>query len=1715
MANVDNLNFKVILDDKDFNTRVEKDIEKAKELNVQLSQLLQAKVKVNAISATEAASAKRASDILTKQATNQEKVSQAKAKTAEAEEKLATQAAKTAKEMERGKAAASQTAVNVQRLATEQQRTTAATQNAAAATSRAALAQRRLRDYASQTTNTIRTQNRLMSELKGYALGYLSIHGATQLISSLVRVTGEFELQKTTLAAMLGDLNEAEQIITRIQGLAVESPFQFKELTTYAKQLSAFSVPAEELYETTKMLADVSAGLGVGMDRIVLAYGQVRSAAFLRGQEVRQFTEAGIPILDELAKQFTELEGRAVSTGEVFDKISARLVPFEMVAKVFKDMTSEGGKFYNMQEVQAETLRGKISNLKDAYEIMLNEIGSQKSGAMKGAVDSLRSLMQNWERVGAILKTVIISYGVYKATLASVWAYEKLMAGVEMYKRWQRMNQLLVATTGNTRRLAAAMRVLGASSKGAVGVALAAIAALVTIIVRAISNASKLRKELESIMTSEVAGSDKAVDDLNRLVDNLKKATQGSQEYRDIISELNRKYEDYLPKIFSEADAYDQVKVAADAAAEAIRNKAKASAFDKGSAAIEKEYGTSLTELSKGLENVLLFIDPSITKKAAIEFVKRFRDEVTIGDGSEGFYEMFERVYSEFFKADNLSGLLEAANGKIEGYSDRVKSLAERYGEIIEAMAAKQRSLDEELELRFGVSEYDSFEEMRRMLEIDKWYKDQIDSLNKLTISQEEFNKEVKKLDVQKLKKQIHVYDLLRREDEANDLRDQLEALTKIPEGWRGKVQSVLKEMGLTKNSSFGLWAEDTTQSTTYVDEMVKRYKELAEQIKMVSPFDEEQTKRLQQNKDAIEAVSKALGINIKELAASKSEKFESKEEKRIKRLIDTLRELQDQYEKLKAVGASDESIKTLFEGLYPELIAENGKDFVTDLKYIERAVELVADLEKIAPEDAKKMLVDLGADEFTILVNKLEKQNKAYKDTAKAAEDYFNTLRKWSAEDFNIGGEGITFDLSKIMSDLREKTKEIDLKAQKTREMLSQIDLDSEEEIANVKAVFEKEFGAGAWEEFWNDYYVNGFDAIQSLADKQKEYEKKLAQERVNDLAEKYVKESYFTQGIEISDLGDKTLLQVRRIKKQLQDLMSEEPLKIPVEVENLLRTQGVDISNLKGVYLDEIYETLAEMGQPIDEATQSILNLIQRIQEAGLSTENFGEIIQKVFEGDLEDLTEEEGKLLSEMVEDYLGEMQSLFEAIGDFAEKIGNSKLQGAMNGIAQSMQILGNVADKLAKGDWIGAIISGVTSLAKVILDAVAAQEELNRAIEETRNEMMLLASQKAINEGVESIFGTDDYKKFTNAYDEAVKAHKQALEDIEKQNQEFTGRSKDNWGLGGILGAAAAGAATGAGIGALAGGWFGGITIAAGAIIGGITGLITGITGAAATAMNDYAITLQQMADEIGGDLINEQTGGFNSETLEKIKETYSDLDAESQEMLDKLIANAKLYENAITEVATYMTDIFGQCADDMADAFIDSFKKSGEAALDYGDIMDSVATSIAKSMIKSAIIQNVWNDDMSKEAAAMLASGDVAGAMARFEEAMKNAQDLAPYFQELLQGIEPYLEMEGAGTTDMGEGIKGITEDTASLLASYINAMRADLSMMRGMQAKYLPAIGESVPTIMDYLAQIQANTYNTAMSNASLLDETRAILGELRSVITTDSGDTAIRVYS
>lgn len=304
---------------------------------------------------------------------------------------------------------------------------------------RAALAEQKLANArmqaarASSTHNTaikrentaMSSQSRIAGELKNQIANVYSIYTVERFVRGLYTIGGEFQKQRIALTSILGDSMKAETIFNRIKDLAVVSPFQFKELASYTKQLSAYSIPYEELYDTTKRLADISAGVGVDMGRIILAYGQVRSAAFLRGQELRQFTEAGIPLVDELAKRFTILENKVVSAGDVFDKISRKEVSFGMVKDVLWDLTNEGGKFYNMQEALAESLAGKWSNLQDAWDVMMADIAESNSGVLSDSLELLTDLMNHWKAVAAILGSLVGAYGAYKTAVIAVNVAQK------------------------------------------------------------------------------------------------------------------------------------------------------------------------------------------------------------------------------------------------------------------------------------------------------------------------------------------------------------------------------------------------------------------------------------------------------------------------------------------------------------------------------------------------------------------------------------------------------------------------------------------------------------------------------------------------------------------------------------------------------------------------------------------------------------------------------------------------------------------------------------------------------------------------------------------------------------------------------------------------------------------------------------------------------------------------------------------------------------------------------------------------------------------------------------------------------------------------------------------------------------------------------------------------------------------------------------------
>lgn len=408
---------------------------------------------------------------------------------------------------------------------------------------RAALAEQKLANArmqaarASSTHNTaikrentaMSSQSRIAGELKNQIANVYSIYTVERFVRGLYTIGGEFQKQRIALTSILGDSMKAETIFNRIKDLAVVSPFQFKELASYTKQLSAYSIPYEELYDTTKRLADISAGVGVDMGRIILAYGQVRSAAFLRGQELRQFTEAGIPLVDELAKRFTKLTGVVTSAGDVFDKISRKEVSFGMVKDVLWDLTNEGGKFYNMQEALAESLAGKWSNLQDAWDVMMADIAESNSGVLSDSLELLTDLMKHWEDFAKVIIPIIISFGTYKTVAL-------LASSVNL-----KLIKTFISLTASVRSLKDAIALLGLVTKAnPLGLLLGALSGIIALFY-AFREEVKTTEEVITDLNKTIADTNdkmqgnKAVDSLIDRYEALsKKANKSAEESREL-----------------------------------------------------------------------------------------------------------------------------------------------------------------------------------------------------------------------------------------------------------------------------------------------------------------------------------------------------------------------------------------------------------------------------------------------------------------------------------------------------------------------------------------------------------------------------------------------------------------------------------------------------------------------------------------------------------------------------------------------------------------------------------------------------------------------------------------------------------------------------------------------------------------------------------------------------------------------------------------------------------------------------------------------------------------------------------------------------------------------------------------------------------------------------------------------------------------------------
>ena len=329
----------------------------------------------------------------------------------------------TASDLRAAKAAAIQTKAEASAAAARElarqraARAAKAELDLANARERSANAARRHMTATLNMNGAMNSQLSIVGQLRNEFLGLYSIYAAQNFLRAVVDIGGELENQKIAMASILQDEGKATTIFNQIKKLAVASPFGIMDLNQYAKQLSAYSIPYNELYDTMKRLADISAGVGVDMGRIILAYGQIKAAKFLKGTELRQLTEANIPMVDKLAERFSKLEGRIVSAGEVLDMISKKKVTFEDVKDVLWELTDDGGMFNNMQEVLSESVKSKWKNLADAIDIMLGDIAESTGSTLKWTAESLTTLAQNWKEVVPFITAATAAFGTYRVAV--------------------------------------------------------------------------------------------------------------------------------------------------------------------------------------------------------------------------------------------------------------------------------------------------------------------------------------------------------------------------------------------------------------------------------------------------------------------------------------------------------------------------------------------------------------------------------------------------------------------------------------------------------------------------------------------------------------------------------------------------------------------------------------------------------------------------------------------------------------------------------------------------------------------------------------------------------------------------------------------------------------------------------------------------------------------------------------------------------------------------------------------------------------------------------------------------------------------------------------------------------------------------------------------------------------------------------------------------
>jgi hypothetical protein len=1727
----------------------------------------------------------------------------------------------TASDLRAAKAAAIQTKAEASAAAARElarqraARAAKAELDLANARERSANAARRHMTATLNMNGAMNSQLSIVGQLRNEFLGLYSIYAAQNFLRAVVDIGGELENQKIAMASILQDEGKATTIFNQIKKLAVASPFGVMDLNQYAKQLSAYSIPYNELYDTMKRLADISAGVGVDMGRIILAFGQIKAAKFLKGTELRQLTEANIPMVDKLAERFSKLEGRIVSAGEVLDMISKKKVTFEDVKDVLWELTDDGGMFHNMQEVLSESVKSKWKNLADAIDIMLGDIAESMGSTLKWTAESLTTLAQNWKEVVPFITAATAAFGTYRvavyagsramgvanATLikGTLAAKQKTAADLVMASNYRTLTAAekgLIAsrnamTTAEWRALAVsgalnkeqALRLitLGKIKSGQAG----HITQLLNISkaeLQVAMSAGKARVAMTMLSygAKQVWTAFKGLFNpymylfagLFAITELWYKSGQKADEMNERISELTTRAQDGFKNLTKEAQKFADVDPfkANDASLISSIEEMKTALKDYSPVWADTfnetfktdDEGNTVKSLAE--QYILLRNALNDTKEAyrllnAIKGTSEHANEATDGYFDDSF---LENINDYIDAEERVNKIIGRMSGSYIEYSTAMQKVIAKHGDF--AKAASGKPLKEQLSI---LKEYPkALASLNNELPFTGGYRDDIFQLRKAwknskRIYMEDVLPDMKDfLSGYKSRLKAAGWDLENLSDAQKiaiglDISSFFDTFEKMPKYMRDffnektleeefnikinaeyteasqSFSDLQKKFNEATDGQFEAQIKVSTDSEKIIEGVQKAYKEAKETTNQLKPvlikagidlsgigaidlskLPDWQKQIVSDYKKAFDTMqagekgAKEIGFSLTDPNKDKSKKDAFAE--RLKERVNLLKEAYSEYKKwTDIVGKGEAASKVKESGIFDSLF--KGKEPVDIGNYRDELNKILNQLDDKTKErrelkvSIRKVLLDIDANAMKEASDKAAKELERYVSDVSKKWDIYKQLVNAGAskKDASLYAFGVLSEYEKKSEELAEKvTKK--MKDKGVYIPLTFTEQEATESLGGKDSVLYKQFFS-AWKEAKEAIEKDSLEVKLKEVTALNKY--KSIAEKIRDLSEKYApltgtfigENNELVGNVEGMTPGQKALFteykeELAKLRGQLLELL---PVWEQIFGDQTYKSYGQiqQASDYAQQIIDNASVTKNKNGKPtaftswyLDEngkridvsgeysQIEKLKKAIQDLYKAGLQKNPFATLIKNIRslfssgdkdeKGTIEKIAAigESAAESAELVGNFAGQMSSMFDALG-------NEGMADTMGNVQDAMSSISNIGQGFAKGGIVGGIAAAageaVNWIGKI---AQAHDKKLDKAIEKSKlRAQQLQYIYEQIDGILERFLGSGTELKLVDAENDRTR-----LNQLNNQIEAIRNKGKIN-----------------------------------------IFDLMS---------LQKY----KQEAEKLQKRVSAYDEGGAYGYQRALMQEQLSELEKQRQAEIDKKKTDdSKVadYENQIAEMKQQIKDFAEETAESLyginlkdwasqlGDALYEAWQKGEDGAEAFknkvADIMGDVMNSILKISILEPAMQQLqkmlfgedgmsgyFGKDFSLDEKELESIADYLMGVSEKTDDYYSMLDKLNNYMEKKYGISMKEEEEDSGS-GLSKGIQNVTENTANLLASYINAIRADVSVkreyVRRLVEELFPAYNVIAQAQLQQLTMIQINT----AKNVEFVEEIRDIL--------------------